>query len=112
LLEGQGAPSLTRLAAAVSASVPGSADFESLFESVIRERAWLIHKGSFALSLEGENTQATAEVVDRLTKTADEATALGASLRATIEKELADAGLSSDEVRQRTDEVIQHWLAA
>jgi hypothetical protein len=112
LLEGQGAPSLTRLATAVSASVPGGADFESRFANVIRERAWLIHKGSFALSLEGEDTQSTAELVNRLAKTAEEATALGASLRAAIEEQLADAGLTADEVRQRTDEVIQHWLAA
>jgi len=112
LLEGQGASSLNRVAAAVSASESGSADFESRFESVIRERAWLIHEGGFALSLEGEDTRAMADLVNRLVKTAEEATALGASLRATIGEQLAVAGLSADEVRQRTDEVIQHWLAA
>jgi hypothetical protein len=112
LLEGQGAPSLSRLAAAMSASGPRSADFESRFKNMIRERSWLIHKGGFALSLEGKDTRAMVDFVNRLAGTADEATELGASLRATIEERLAEAGLSSDEVRQRTDEVIQRWLAA
>jgi len=110
LLEGNDVASLTRLTSALARV--GKHDLESRFRKVMNERSWLIHKGGFAVAPEQNDPEMIAAAVQRLESTAREADELTRGLRANLEERLNKAGLSSDEVRRRTDEVIHHWLAA
>jgi hypothetical protein len=109
LLEGHKVSSLPRLISAMKLS---NRDWESRFMRVMAERSWLIHKGGFALASERNEPQMAAKAVQRLAETAREAAEIGQGLRSNLEAQLGKAGLTSEEVRKRTDEVIHRWLAA
>ena len=104
LLEGADDAALSRLA-------PGLSSWADRFRKVMDERSWLVHKAGFALGERGEPS-ILAEAVERFTAVAREAAELGEGLRMHLEENLAAAGLSLEEVRHRTDEVIHSWLAA
>lgn len=110
LLEGRDVASLSRFTSTLARA--NLHDVESRFKKVMSERSWLVHKGGFAVALEQSEPEMIAAAVQRLTATAREADELREGLRASLEKRLSEAGLSSEEVRKRTDEVIHHWLAA
>jgi hypothetical protein len=109
LLDGQKVSILRRL---ISKMKPSGLDWEDRFRKVMDERSWLIHKGGFALASEQNEPDTTARAVQRLAATAREATALGDRLRSNLEAHLGEAGITAEEVRKRTDEVIHRWLAA
>jgi hypothetical protein len=108
LIEGREVATLRRL---MSIMKPGP-EWESRLEKVMDERSWLIHKGGFALASEQSEPSATARAVQRLATTAREAAAIGHDLRSNLEAHLGEAGISAEEVRKRTEEVIDGWLAA
>lgn len=105
LLEGEDAEALSHLTAALSSS-------SDRFQKVMGERSWLIHKAGIVLDSARTAPEMLADAVERFAAMAREATDLGDGLRAHLEDSLAVSGLSCEEVRQRTDEVIHHWLAA
>jgi hypothetical protein len=112
LLDGRDPALFSRFVSALTQLKVNGRDVESRFKSVMSERSWLIHKGGFALVFEQSDATTISAAVQRLTEVAREANELREGLRANLEKQLSESGLTPEEVRKRTDEVIHHWLAA
>lgn len=112
LFEGPDLDVLSGLIKSFSELDPLQSAFEERFRQVMAERAWLVHKGGFALRSDIRKPRSAAAVVDRLETLSEEASDLAGELRAGLEKYLADYGLTEEQVRQRTEQAIRHWVAA
>lgn len=79
---------------------------------ISRERSWLVHRGSFESHLSGPRFADVLPFIRRLEALAGEAEAIADDLASVLHRRLSKAGLSENEIKRRSDEVVSRWLAA
>ena len=79
---------------------------------IARERSWLVHRGSFEPHMSGARSADILPLIRRLEALAGAAEAIADDLASVLHRRLSKTGLSENEIKRRSDEVVSSWLAA